>query len=403
MSVLGEERAVVVGAGSLGTVYGAALARAGLDVQLLAREEHARAIQARGAVTVDSFGEQLGGAAARRLAARADRAGRDRDPAHEDARHGDGARPPCRSCEDAVRIAASFQNGVAKDDELAAWSGPETVVGAVAMVGGTLADARPRAAHDERAVVPRRARRPSERAGRRGSPPCSRAGGLPVVVTDRIRSVEWSKLVHASPTTALPALTGLYLHEIFITPELARLYVDLVREGFAVAAAAGVELEDWASLFPVRTVATARARRGARGRPGPRAPARRGGDDARSPCRCCRASRSRRRLEVEAIQGYLCREGARLGVPTPVNRPLLSDPRRDGRHLRMTFAVRGSRALVPARRCSPTQAQSHADRPVPLVRARRARPHLRRDGGGSRRRRRRASPGSASGTATGSC
>ena len=58
MTVLGQERAVVVGAGSLGTVYGAALARAGLDVQLLAREEHARAIQARGAVTVDSFGEQ---------------------------------------------------------------------------------------------------------------------------------------------------------------------------------------------------------------------------------------------------------------------------------------------------------------------------------------------------------
>ena len=86
-------------------------------------------------------------------------------------------------------------------------------------------------------------------------------------MTDRIRSVEWSKLVHASPTTALPALTGLYLHEIFIEPELARLYVDMVREGFAVAAAAGVELEDWGSLFPVRTVATAQPRRGARGRP----------------------------------------------------------------------------------------------------------------------------------------
>ena len=26
------------------------------------------------------------------------------------------------------------------------------------------------------------------------------SGGLPVVVTDRIRSVEWSKLVHGSPT-----------------------------------------------------------------------------------------------------------------------------------------------------------------------------------------------------------
>ena len=58
MSALGEERVVVIGAGSLGTVYGAALARAGLDVQLLAREEHARAIQESGSVTIDSFGER---------------------------------------------------------------------------------------------------------------------------------------------------------------------------------------------------------------------------------------------------------------------------------------------------------------------------------------------------------
>jgi 2-dehydropantoate 2-reductase len=144
------------------------------------------------------------------------------------------------------------------------------------------------------------------------------SGGMPVVVTDRIRSVEWSKLVHGSPTLALPALTGFYMHEIFVTPELARLYVDFVREGFAVAAAAGVELEDWGSLFPVRTVATAEP------------------DDALEVALAhgrrlveagmteitvsmLQSVQRRRRLEVEAIQGYLSREGARLDVPTPLN------------------------------------------------------------------------------------
>ena len=58
MSALGQERVVVIGAGSLGTVYGAGLARAGADVQLLAREAHARAIQEAGFVTIDSFGER---------------------------------------------------------------------------------------------------------------------------------------------------------------------------------------------------------------------------------------------------------------------------------------------------------------------------------------------------------
>ena len=137
MSVLGKERAVVVGAGSLGTVYGAALARAGLDVQLFAREEHARAIQARGAVTVDSFGEQW------EVRLRADWRPEKIEPAEivlvltktPDTATALAALPQLQGV---VRIAASFQNGVAKDDELAAWSGPETVVGAVAMVGGTL-------------------------------------------------------------------------------------------------------------------------------------------------------------------------------------------------------------------------------------------------------------------------
>ena len=144
------------------------------------------------------------------------------------------------------------------------------------------------------------------------------SGGLPVVTTDRIRSVEWSKLVHGSPTLALPALTGLYMHEIFVTPELARLYVDMVREGFAVATAAGIELEDWASLFPVRTVATAPPDEAleialAHGRRLVE------GGMTEIAVSMLQSVQSRRRLEVEAIQGYLCREGARLGVPTPIN------------------------------------------------------------------------------------
>ena len=100
------------------------------------------------------------------------------------------------------------------------------------MVGGTLqAPGRVRHTMNGPSFLGELDGRTSERVERLAA--LLESGGLPVVVTDRIRSVEWSKLVHASPTTALPALTGLYLHEIFVTPELAQLYVDLVREGFA--------------------------------------------------------------------------------------------------------------------------------------------------------------------------
>ena len=314
MSVLGEERAIVVGAGSLGTVYGAALARAGLDVQLLAREEHARAIQANGSVTVDSFGEQW------EVPLRADWRPERIEPAEivilltktPDTATALAGLPQVR---ESVRIAASFQNGVSKDDELAAWSGPASVVGAVAMVGGTLHEpGRVQHTMNGPSFIGELDGTVSERIERLAS--LLESGGLPVVVTDRIRSVEWSKLVHGSPTTALPALTGLYMHEIFITPELARLYVDLVREGFAVATAAGVELEDWASLFPVRTVATAPPDEAleialAHGRRLVE------GGMTEITVSMLQSVQSRRRLEVEAIQGHLCREGARLGVPTP--------------------------------------------------------------------------------------
>lgn len=313
--MIGGERVVVVGAGSLGTVYGAALARAGLDVQLLARESHARAIQAAGSVRIDSFGERWD------VPLRAEWRPELIEPAEivilltktPDTR---AALESLDHLRDDVRLAVSFQNGVSKNEELAAWGGPETVLGAVAMVGATL---------EEPGHVRHTMNGPSFLGELDGtsSPRLERlaaaleAGGLPAVVTDRIRSVEWSKLVHAVPTTALPALTGLYLHQIFTEPELAGLYVDMVREGLAVATAVGVELDDWGALFPVRSIGTA-----------PRDEAvelalAHGGRLVENGMTTITVSmlqsvQTRRRLEVEALQGYVSREGARLGVPTPM-------------------------------------------------------------------------------------
>ena len=305
----------MIGAGSLGTVYGAALARAGLDVQLLAREEHARAIQESGSVTIDSFGER------RQVPLRAEWRPERIEPAEiailltktPDTAAALGSLAHIR---DGIRIAVSFQNGVAKNDDLAAWSGPGSVAGAVAMVGGTLeAPGHVRHTMNGPSFLGELDGSISVRVERLGA--LLESGGLPVVVTDRIRSVEWSKLVHASPTTALPALTGLYLHEIFTTPELARLYVDMVREGHDVAEAEGIQLEDWGALFPVRTIATAPPDEAlalalAHGRRLVE------GGMTQITVSMLQSVRSRRRLEVEAIQGYLCSAGARLGVPTPI-------------------------------------------------------------------------------------
>ena len=110
-----------------------------------------------------------------------------------------------------VELAVSLQNGVEKDDVLARWCGAEAVVGGVSMVGGTLLEPG-RVAHtfDGGTILGELPRGRSERVERLAA--ALAAGGLTAVVSDDVRAVEWAKLVHASPTMAVPALVRLPLH-----------------------------------------------------------------------------------------------------------------------------------------------------------------------------------------------
>lgn len=309
-----SRRVLVVGAGSLGSVYGGFLARAGCDVQLLARRAHARAITAAGGLWVQAPGERF-------LAPlRATCDPREAEPADlvivltktPDTEAALGALAHLAGSVDAV---LSLQNGVEKDEVLAGWCGPGAVLGAMSMVGGTLTApgevaqtlAGPTFVGELDGTV-------SDRA--RGLGALLERAGLEAVVTERIRSAEWSKLVHGHPSMALTALTRLDFHHVFLGPELAELFLDLVLEGAAIAAAAGVELDDWPRLLPVRTLATL-----------PRAEAlehihahgRRLEDAGMTAIRISmlQSIERGRRTEVEAIQGFLTRAAARLGVAAP--------------------------------------------------------------------------------------
>jgi ketopantoate reductase len=128
--------------------------------------------------------------------------------------------------------------------------------------------------------------------------------------------VEWAKLVHVSASLATGALARLHLHETWLSPELARLYITLVREGAAVARAEGVELDDGPVRFPVRQVVSQPADAALelvqeQGRRLERA----GGTRVRTSM--LQSIERGRRLEHEDTQGFVVREGARLGVPVP--------------------------------------------------------------------------------------
>jgi 2-dehydropantoate 2-reductase len=308
-------RALVVGAGALGTVYGAALARAGAEVQLLARRPHAEAISEAGGVAVEGLEETWTAS----LSAVWDPA--DAEPADTvivmtKSHDTEAALAALDHVREGVSVAVSFQNGVEKDRLLAAWCGEDRVLGGMSMVGATLAaPGIVRHTLDGTTYLGELTGELSGRAFALGG--ILESGGLPTVVTDRVLSAEWSKLVHAAPTMTIAALPRLPFHRALLDDELAGVYMTSLREGAAVAAAVGVELDDWPGMFPVRTLvalpdAEAVEAVHERGRAMEAA----GATDVR--VSMLSDIERGRPLEFGAVHGFLVEEAARLGVDAPL-------------------------------------------------------------------------------------
>ena len=126
--------------------------------------------------------------------------------------------------------------------------------------------------------------------------------GLPTEATDRLWSMVWGKLVINAALNATAALLGASGEDILRSPA-AREWTGLVaRETAAVANALGIELpypdpaaRVWQHCQDV----------------GPAKPS------------MLQDIERHRPTEIDAINGAVVREGARLGVPTPYNQALL--------------------------------------------------------------------------------
>lgn len=127
------------------------------------------------------------------------------------------------------------------------------------------------------------------------------AAGLQAEAFDDIRPAQWSKLVFNATVNTVAALTGLPHDRHFAAldrpDDLGFLVRALMDEGKAVAAAAGVELRE--DPWEMNVLAT---RRGSAHYPSMLEDV-----DARRP------------TEVDAITGSLVREARRLGVPVPLH------------------------------------------------------------------------------------
>jgi 2-dehydropantoate 2-reductase len=124
------------------------------------------------------------------------------------------------------------------------------------------------------------------------------AGGLEAEAFEDLRPAQWSKLVFNATVNGVAALTGLPHDPHFAGEPLGDLVRRLVDEGKAAAAAAGVELRE--DPWEMNVLAT---RRGYAHRP--------------SMLEDVEAHRS---TEIELINGTLVREAERVGVDVPLHR-----------------------------------------------------------------------------------
>lgn len=126
------------------------------------------------------------------------------------------------------------------------------------------------------------------------------SAGLKAEAFDDLRPAQWSKLIFNATVNATAALTGLPHDFHFAEGELGGLVHALVDEGKAVAAAAGVELRE--DPWEMNVLATQRGHR-------------------HYPSMLEDVS-AHRPTEIELITGSLLREAAKHGVPVPLHTAL---------------------------------------------------------------------------------
>jgi 2-dehydropantoate 2-reductase len=286
---------LVMGSGGVGGYFGAKLALSGEAVTFVARGAHLDAIRAQGLrITSASEGDFVVPA-----------------PATDDpGRVGvaelilvcvksfdtEAAAQALRPAVGGGTAVLSLQNGVDNEEAIDRILGADRVLGGVAYVfasiespgivthrlGGRIVFGELDGSDSPRA---RRIRETFDRAG------------IPVELSLRIRQVLWEKYLFIVAQSGLTALTRCPIGVVRSVPETRKLYRLLLEEAAAVAGAAGI------GLSPEAPEAVMRA------------------TDALPPTVASSLSHDLthgKRLELEALQGYLVRLGERLGVPTPV-------------------------------------------------------------------------------------
>jgi 2-dehydropantoate 2-reductase len=289
-------RVCVAGAGVIGSLFAAHLARVTEVSALVRREEHAAALRERG-LTVSGraeFTAQLDAATDPDALAEPELvivACKGTDLEGLTARlsgHWPGA------------TLMTVQNGIGADD-LVCRHGDWPVLTSVTFMSGTRrSDTEVQYVLDTATWIgPSRGTTPDDARRVAG---LIESSGLKAEAFDDLRPAQWSKLIFNATVNTVAALTGLPHDPHFADLDgLGRLVHALMDEGKAVAAAAGVSLRE--DPWEMNVLATQRG-------------------SAHYPS-MLEDVEAHRRTEIDMITGALVREAERLGVPVPLHDTML--------------------------------------------------------------------------------
>ena len=244
---------VIIGAGALGSIYAAYLARAGHQVSLIARGERAAALASHGIAVEgkDSFTARCN------IVTQADTL-RQTDVVIVAIKTYDTAQAlaPLRGL--SGKSALSVQNGVLKNRQLSDVFGPRATLGAVGMLGGEVLPANnslPGAVRYN-VVGPTIIGEPAGGDSSRVKELVDTLvqSGLEARASNDISSVEWSKFVGWSGFSTLAVMTRLPTWRFLTDADTALIAARVMRETAAVAIRHGVTLQD--SGFATKTFRT---------------------------------------------------------------------------------------------------------------------------------------------------
>jgi 2-dehydropantoate 2-reductase len=289
------KRVCVVGPGVIGSLFAAYLARVTEVSALTRREEHASALN-EGGLRVSGRGDFT----SRVTAATSPDALPEPDLVIVASKGGDVERIAAQLAGHwPAATLMTVQNGIGAD-EIVARHGAWPLLTAVTFMSGTRhADTHVEYVLDTATWIgPSRGTTPDDA---RAVAALIESAGLKAEAFDDLRPAQWSKLIFNATVNTVAALTGLRHEPRFAKlddpRDLGFLVRDLMDEGKAVAAAAGVTLDEdpWA----MNVLATQRGHR--------HAPS------------MLEDVHARRLTEVDMITGSLVREANRLGVPVPLH------------------------------------------------------------------------------------